>query len=834
MGTVLSGQGARAQSADLPETRAVWVEEERFVTPAAAEATFARLRAAGINLALVKVWYRGATIYPSAVVAGAGGPRQVAEFAAGAWAGRDPLAEMVALGRRHGVRVGAWLEYGLAEKLNAADSTMGSRPPIVRANPSWMMRGRRGETAFNGSIGFQYWLDPAVPEVRAFIRDLCAEIARRYPDLAVVEYDRFRYPSVDFSYAAAAVARYMAETGNPDPRPAGQPADYESPYGRWRRAQVTRMAGEAYRAVKAANPSVVVTSAVGAPGVNTGVLQDWPAWADSGYVDALEPMLYGAFASGLATSMQRIRGTDGQPRVRLYPGTDVTSAAATPLQRVADARAAGAHGVTLWFDGNGGITDAQLDALATGPFATRVLPDFDDRRSDDSDAGTMVTGAWTTQATGDRGSRRLPAGQVGSAAWSVKTLHWGDYDLYLRWPAAADLTTNARVEVDGAGDVAEPLTFSLDQRAGAGGWVRVGTLGVGSGFPAYRHKTLRIGLWHGTDGGALVADGVRLVRVQPMRVEEVFVEDARTVLVRMTYPVASVQPSQFTIEGATVVAASVDATAPRFVRLTTAADLATGTPYVLRANVTATAGYTTAPGDGVTFTRSAASILLLDDGDTGFSTTGTWTVATGGTADDHRTAAPGASALWSTRLADGGRYIVEVALPVPVPGAAATQAYQVGHAGGFASVTLATGATGWQTLGTFSYDAGGAALVRLTAAAGQGGTLAADAVRWRRTLDLATASPRPEAPAGAVLTVAPNPATDAVRVRYAAPASARVRLDVFDALGRSVAARDLSGAVDSWLPVSHLAPGFYVVRLTVSEGGSAAVATVSQTFFRRP
>ena len=49
----------------------------------------------------------------------------------------------------------------------------------------------------------------------------------------------------------------------------------------------------------------------------------------------------------------------------------------------------------------------------------------------------------------------------------------------------------------------------------------------------------------------------------------------------------------------------------------------------------------------------------------------------------------------------------------------------------------------------------------------------------------------------------------------------------------SVAARDLSGAVDSLLPVSHLAPGLYVVRLTVDGGGVAAV-TVSQTFLRRP
>ena len=159
----------------------------------------------------------------------------------------------------------------------------------------------------------------------------------------------------------------------------------------------------------------------------------------------------------------------------------------------------------------------------------------------------------------------------------------------------------------------------------------------------------------------------------------------------------------------------------------------------------------------------------------------------------------------------------------------------MGHAGGLAAVTLATGAGGWQTLGTFSYDAGASALIRLTAASGQTGTLVADAVRWRRTLDLATAAPRPEAPGAAVLTVFPNPATDAVRVRYAVPAGATARLTIFDALGRAVETRAaLSGALDETVSISHLAAGLYVVRLSVEGGAAGAATAAQQTFVRRP
>ncbi len=811
-----------------PETRSTWVLQDRFATPAESEATMARLADAGFNLVLARVWYGGATVYPSDVVERAGGPRQQAQFT-----GRDPLADLILAGRRHGVRVGAWMEYGLAERITSA----GGPGPILTAHPEWRMVGRDGLDYVAHSTGQRsYWMEPSVPAVRAFIRDLHAEVAGRYPDLAVVEFDRFRYPSLDFSYSPVAIAAYRAETGQ------GDPMQQELAYGpwvQWRRSVITRMTGEAYRAVKAANPNTVVSAAVVPPymiDTSQDKLQHWPTWADSGYVDALDPMFYGT-NSAYATWTIQAKNWVGT-KISLYPGGQVSGNDVRDL--VATQRSQKTGGITFWYEADLGA--AELTSLRTGPFATRVLPEFDDRRADDSDASFALTGNWTTVPAGDRGSRRLAAGEAGEARWKVQTRHAGDYDVYLRWPADPELTREASIAVSTVGSPAAPAVFSFDQSTRGGTWVRVGTVRVGSGAsvspPVIQMSLVGSGAISGITGGAVAgrafaADGVRLVRVQPMRVEEVLVEDARTILVRLTYPVGTVAPADFAIDGVPVAAVSVEAASPRLVRITTGADLTEGASYVLRATLRSTEGYATVPSDGVAFTRSAAATVVVDDGATGFVQSGAWTVAAGGYGSGMRTAPASASAIWNTRL-DGGRYVAEVYVPAPVAGGAAAQAYQIGHIGGFANVTLSTSASGWQSLGAYEYETGASALIRLTAAAGQTGTLVADAVRWRRTLGTTTAAPETPSETASILTVGPNPASDVVRVRYAVPVGAAAQLTIFDALGRSVDSRAaLTGSLDESIGVSHLAAGLYIVRLTVT-GGSAAATTVQRSFVRRP
>ena len=803
--------------AQEPETRSAWITQDRFATPAQAEATIRRLADAGFNLALVRTWYGGATIYPSDVVAQAGGPRQQSQFA-----GRDPLADLILIGRRYGVRIGSWMEYGLAERITSASASPG---PILTAHPEWRMVGRTGLDYVAHPTGTRsWWMDPAHPEVRAFMRDLFAEQAARYPDLAVIEYDRFRYPDPSFSYSPLSIAAYRAETGEGDPL---ENTDTYTPWVTWRKGVITRMAGEVYRAIKAVNPRVTVSAAVVPPYMLDGSdnkMQHWPTWADSGYVDALDPMFYGTVGNYETWVMQGMNAVRGQ--VPLYPGAQVAGNGVLDL--VAVARRQRAAGITFWYESD--LTADDMVALGTGPFAQRALPDFDDRRADDSDARSSFTGLWTIQTTGDRGnSRRIEAGQAGAAAWQVPLRHDGDYDLYLRWPAAADLATEARVEVTGAGDVAEPLAFTVHPRAGTGGWVRVGTLRTGSGM-RLRPPMLGVWLMSATDG-AVVADGVRLVRVQPMRAEEVVVEDLRTLTVRTTYDVSDVQPGHFAVPGVGVTAAAAAPDNARVVRLTLDRDLTAGQGYTLSAALVSAEGYRSLPGETVAFVATPAASLVVDDGETGYLSTGTWTtVPTGGHADDYRTGSAGATAIWSSRIGEAGRYAIEVYVPPAAVASGAAQTYQIGIPGGAASATLPMGASGWQTLGAYAYDANASVLVRLVSATS--GTPVADAVRWRRTVGLTTDVETPTPAAAADLRVYPNPVRDVLHLGLAADPGAAVAVEVFDALGRRVAVDAPTRAVDAAIPVSHLAPGVYVVVVRVGEGPGAPV--LRRAFVRRP
>lgn len=817
---LLAASLVRPLHAQDPETRSAWVTEDRFARTADAEATIKRLADAGFNLALVRTWYGGATIYPSAVVERAGGPRQQGQFA-----GRDPLADLIQIGRRHGVRIGVWMEYGLAERITSP----GGPGPILTAHPEWRMVGRTGLDHVAHAGGTRsYWMDPAHPEVRAFVRDLFAEVAGRYPDLAVVEYDRFRYPDPTFSYSATSIAAYRAATGETDPLP--QPT--YAPFVTWRRSVITRMAGEVYRAVKAANPSTTVSAAVVPPYMLNGSdnkMQDWPTWADSGYVDALDPMFYGTVPS-YETWVSQGRVFVGG-KVPLYPGAQVSGNSVVDLVAVVRRQKVG--GITFWYESD--LTAADMTGLRAGPFAQRVLPEFDDRRADDADATTTFTGPWTTQATGDRGtSRRIEAGQTGTATWKVPLRHGGDYDVYARWPSGTGLASEAWLRVDGWSDDPVGTSFPFDPRAGGDTWVRVGTVRVG-GLIGNRNPTLVLSLRAAADG-AVVADGVRLVRVQPMRVEEVVPDDLRTLTVRTTYRVGTVHASNFSVYGpggasVGVVSAVVDPSDARVVRLTLGSDLTAGATYTLASGLTSVEGYRSLPGETLAFTATATPGFVVDDGDSGFLVVGTWTpTATGGHDDDYRTASAGASAIWNGKTTEAGRYVLEVYLPPAAATNAATQTYQIGVPGGAVTVTVPTTVSGWQSLGAYAFDANASVLVRLASASGGAGVLTADAVRWRRTIGVTTSVPAPASPSAASLRLWPNPARDVLRLALDGVDGAAT-LDVVDALGRVVAMHRLDAGVDAAVPVSELAPGLYVA---VVRAGGAAPVLLRRAFVRRP
>ncbi len=138
-----------------------------------------------------------------------------------------------------------------------------------------------------------------------------------------------------------------------------------------------------------------------------------------------------------------------------------------------------------------------------------------------------------------------------------------------------------------------------------------------------------------------------------------------------------------------------------------------------------------------------AGDVVVDNGDaTRFSTTGTWTATTafpGGFAgaDALFTKEPAATATYTATLQTAGTYEVFARWMVDRGGQdhsghSGTVNYEVTHAGGTASVTVSQKNKGGDfiSLGTFSFSP--ATPARVVAKGSAGGTVIADAVRWKQ------------------------------------------------------------------------------------------------------
>ena len=111
----------------------------------------AELRQAGFTRVVPNVWSRGTTFHTSDFA-------PVEPPLASVGVELDPICTIAEEGRRNGIQVMPWFEYGLMEP---ADSD------VVRRNPEWVLARADGQTwmTMHGSHRMA-WLNPAHPQVR--------------------------------------------------------------------------------------------------------------------------------------------------------------------------------------------------------------------------------------------------------------------------------------------------------------------------------------------------------------------------------------------------------------------------------------------------------------------------------------------------------------------------------------------------------------------------------------------------------------------------------------------------------------------------------------------
>lgn len=184
----------------------------------------------------------------------------------------DPLSFAVEACHRRGLSIHAWIvTYPLA-------SSRGVLHPIARQNPSWAIL----------HMGSRH-LDPGVPQVRSYIAQLSADIARRYV-VDGVHFDYFRYPEEAQRFDdSRSYARYGGGMDKAD----------------WRRSNLNEQLREIRDSVHRVRPEVQISVAplgklrmiedLGRPHGWTAyddVYQDVETWAREGLVDFVAPMMY--------------------------------------------------------------------------------------------------------------------------------------------------------------------------------------------------------------------------------------------------------------------------------------------------------------------------------------------------------------------------------------------------------------------------------------------------------------------------------------------------------------------------------------------------------------
>jgi len=273
---IVAGLAATARA----ELRGVWVSDVDSEVMHSRENMAALAEQAAdlhLNALYPVVWSQGETFYPSDVMVRHGAPRISGRYGLGC-GDRDPAADWLMLGDRHGLDVVPWFEWGLKVP---ADS------PLARQHPDWLSRDDAGKSTFDQDGTTTAYLNFVHPEVQRFYEDLAVEFVTRYT-VPTIQFDDHLSLKNTFGYDEFTLARYREETGRPE-RPAPDDADWLA----WRAAKLTQFVARISQAIKAAKPGIELSVAPNPyPWSYKNYVQDWPSWVEDGIVDEVVVQVY--------------------------------------------------------------------------------------------------------------------------------------------------------------------------------------------------------------------------------------------------------------------------------------------------------------------------------------------------------------------------------------------------------------------------------------------------------------------------------------------------------------------------------------------------------------
>ncbi|BAY34259.1 hypothetical protein NIES2107_61640 [Nostoc carneum NIES-2107] len=261
----------------LIETRGVWLtntDSKVLKSQQRIAEVMDFLAETGFNVVFPVVWNKGVTLYRSQTMQQTFGVEIDPSFA-----GRDPLAEVVAEARRVGLKVIPWFEYGFASSYNLNGGM------LLQTKPEWAARDRDGKLLKKN--GFE-WMNALDPQVQEFLLSLVREVVQNYDVDGIQGDDRFPALPCEGGYDEGTIARYRQQFNQNPPQ---NPKD--SQWLKWRADILTEFLARLYQEVKSVNPNLIVSMS---PNIYDWgfkeYLQDSVTWLNRGIVDMIHPQIY--------------------------------------------------------------------------------------------------------------------------------------------------------------------------------------------------------------------------------------------------------------------------------------------------------------------------------------------------------------------------------------------------------------------------------------------------------------------------------------------------------------------------------------------------------------
>jgi uncharacterized lipoprotein YddW (UPF0748 family) len=299
--------GSTQPAVSAQPVRGVWitnVASDALRSREQIQRTVRRCKEYGFNHLFVVVWNGGYTLYPSRIQKKYIGVEQHPDFA-----GRDPLQEMVAEAHAQGLKVHAWFEFGFSYAHRDSNNRW------LQRYPEWLGRNNKGELLQKN--GF-FWWNSLHPGPQQLLLSLVTEVVRRYRVDGVQGDDRLPAMPAEGGYDAYTLKRYAAAHGGAAP-----PQDVrQKQWVQWKADQLSIFGKKLYEAVKSIRTDCMVSWAPSIyPWSKEEYLQDWPAWLEGGYADALFPQLYRYNSSAYESILKQLQQqVPVAKRGQVFPG----------------------------------------------------------------------------------------------------------------------------------------------------------------------------------------------------------------------------------------------------------------------------------------------------------------------------------------------------------------------------------------------------------------------------------------------------------------------------------------------------------------------------------